>query len=252
MERRCGLENCCIVTGADRGIGRACALSLAKEGYNLLCTYKEREKEALSLKSEIESLKLGKCEIFKCDITLHDDISRLVSKAEYEFGGVSGLVNNAGVSLIKLFTETTEEENRRILDVDYLGMFELTKKVTKIMINQGFGSIVNISSMWGLHGGSCESAYSGAKAAVIGLTKALSKELGPSGIRVNCVCPGVISTDMNASLSEETLDELKEKTPLLRLGQAEDVGNLVSFLISDKSSFITGQVISVDGGISSI
>lgn len=246
------MENCCIITGADRGIGRACALSLAKEGYNLLCTYREREKEALSLKSEINSLGLGKCEIFKCDISVKDDISRLVSKAEYEFGGVSGLVNNAGISLIKLFTETTQEDNQRILDVDYTGMFELTRRVAKIMINQGFGSIVNISSMWGLHGGSCESAYSGAKAAVIGLTKALSKELGPSGIRVNCVCPGVIRTDMNASLGEDALEELKEKTPLRRLGLAEDVGNLVSFLISDKSSFVTGQIISVDGGIGSV
>ena len=246
------MKGCCIITGASRGIGRACALTLANKGYNLVCTYKEREEDALSLQEEISKLNKGKCVIFKCDVSNSNDLSRLVSKAEYEFSEIVGLVNNAGISLIKLFKDTTYEENKKVFDVNYVGTFDLTQKVSKVMINQGYGSIVNISSMWGLYGGSLESSYSASKAAIIGLTKALAKELGPSNIRVNCVCPGVIDTDMNACLSTETKNDLIEKTPLHRLGDARDVAELVSFLIQDISSFITGQVISVDGGINSI
>ena len=176
----------------------------------------------------------------------------MINTIKDTFGRLDVLVNNAGISLIKLFEDTSCEDNKNIFDVNYVGPFEITKRVAKVMINQGYGSIVNISSMWGIYGGSCESAYSASKAALIGLTKALSKELGPSGIRVNCVCPGVIDTDMNKNLTDETKMELIEKTPLHRLGNAKDVGELVSFLISDKASFITGQAILVDGGINSI
>lgn len=245
-------NGCVIVTGASSGIGYACALDLAKNGYNVVCTYNNNEDGANKLKNEIENETNSKCVIIKCDVRNEEDIRRVVSKAEFEFEKIIGLVNNAGISLVKLFLETNAVDDQNVFDVNYKGTFLFSKYVGKHMVNVGTGSIVNISSMWGEIGGSMESSYSASKSAVIGLTKALSKELGLSGIRVNCICPGLIDTEMNSHLKKEEIDELIEKTPLSRIGKTSDVANLCTFLISDKSSFITGDVIMCDGGISTL
>lgn len=244
--------SCVIVTGASGDIGYSIAYDLAKNGYNVLCTYNTGKESALKLQEQIQNETKSKCKIVMCDVTNEDDVKRVVSLAEYEFGGIVGLVNNAGVSLVKLFTETSIEDDDKVFSVNYKGTFLMTKYVSKKMISQNYGSIVNISSMWGEYGGSLESSYSASKAAVIGLTKALSKELGPSNIRVNCICPGVIDTKMNSHLSKEDINALIEKTPLGRIGKPCDVAKLCTFLISDNSSFITGDVIMCDGGICSL
>ena len=163
-------------------------------------------------------------------------------------GPVDVLVNNAGIAQQKLFTDVTEEDWRRVFAVDVDGVFRCCQCALPHMIHEKAGSIVNISSMWGQVGASCEVAYSAAKAAVIGLTKALAQELGPSHIRVNCVCPGVIDTEMNAALGADTMDALREETPLGRIGAPEDVAAAVSFLAGEESSFVTGQILGVNGG----
>ena len=243
-------RGCVIITGASRGIGKACAMLLS-EKYNVICTYNNSYDDAISIEREINSRGYGKCVFVKCDVTKITDIVNVFAKAD-EYGGLIGVVNNAGVSLVSLMQDTPEIDHKYLFDVNYKGTFDVIKIALRRLINQKRGSIVNISSMWGQYGGSMESAYSASKAAVIGLTKSLSKELGPSNIRVNCICPGVIDTDMNKHLSDDDKCDLIEKTPLMRLGKPSDVANLVDFLISDKSSFITGQVIGVDGGINSI
>ena len=165
-----------------------------------------------------------------------------------KLGGIDILVNNAGISQIKLFTDLTDEDWQKMLDTNLSGTFYITRETAKYMINQKSGRIINIGSMWGKVGASCEVHYSATKAALRGFTQSLAKELGPSGITVNCVEPGVIATDMNASLSSEIIDSLCDETPLCRLGTPENVADLVEFLASDKASFITGQIIGVDGG----
>ena len=184
---------------------------------------------------------------FQMDIADLSDCRRTVSKAMMEFGRIDVLVNNAGIALSRLFTETDEAVYDRVFDVNMKGMFFLTRAAAKEMVAAGGGSIVNLSSMWGISGASGEVAYSASKAAVIGFTKALAKELAPSHIRVNAVAPGVIDTDMNACYSEDTLRMLAEKTPLGRLGTPEEIASCVCFLAED-ATFLTGQVLTADGG----
>lgn len=236
-----------LITGASRGIGRATALCFARQGWNVAANYLSNETAARSLERELTGMGI-KTLLLQGDVADAAQVRRMVSRMEYAFGGVDALVNNAGIAQQKLFTQLTEEDWDRMFEVHVKGAFHCCQAVAPLMMEAGRGSIVNISSMWGQVGGACEVHYSAAKAAVIGMTKALAKELGLSGIRVNCVAPGVIDTEMNGTLSPATLEELREQTPLGAIGAPEQVARAVWFLASEDSSFITGQVLSPNGG----
>lgn len=237
-----------FITGASRGIGRACALKFAENGYNIAANYFSNDEMAKSLVSKVEKFGV-KCEVYKFDVADENAAGEAVFKAIEAFGKVDVLINNAGIALQKLFNEVTSDECDRLFSVNTKGAINMAKLVSRHMIKNHSGKIINISSMWGSIGGSMEVHYSAAKAALIGLTKALSKELGPSGIHVNCITPGYIDTDMNKHHSEETVKAIIESTSLMRVGTGEDVANLALFLASDEAGFITGQVIGVDGGV---
>ena len=189
-----------------------------------------------------------RAKVFQMSMESLSDCRRTVAKAMMEFGGIDALVCNAGISLPVLFTQTTEEEYDRVFSVNTKGVFFLSQAAAKEMISAGKGAIVNVSSMWGVAGASGEVAYSASKAAVIGLTKALAKELAPSGIRVNCVAPGVTDTEMNACYDEDAMEALSERTPLGRIADPREIAEAIFFLASEKASFITGQTLTADGG----
>lgn len=228
-----------LVTGGSRGIGAACARILSKDGYRVIINYNSSEEQAQRLAEEIGGMAI------KADVADMEQVCEMFSIA----GNVDALVCSAGISIQGLFTDITPEMWRRIFAVNVDGVYNCCKCAMNHMIHEKKGKIITMSSIWGITGASCESAYSATKAAVIGLTKSLAKELGPSGIQVNCIAPGVIDTDMNANLTEETFAALKEETPLGVIGKPEDIANLVSFLVSERADFITGQVISPNGGI---
>lgn len=236
-----------IITGASRGIGKACALIFAENGYDLLLCYQSREEEAKAVARESEAFGV-RAKVFQMNMESLSDCRRTVAKAMMEFGGIDALVCNAGISLPVLFTQTTEEEYDRVFSVNTKGVFFLSQAAAKEMISAGKGAIVNVSSMWGVAGASGEVAYSASKAAVIGLTKALAKELAPSGIRVNCVAPGVTDTEMNACYDEDAMEALSERTPLGRIADPREIAEAIFFLASEKASFITGQTLTADGG----
>ena len=236
-----------VITGASRGIGKACALLFAENGYDLLLCYRSREEEARSVAKEAEALGVRAIP-FQMDMESLSDCRRTVAKAMMEFGQIDALICNAGISLPVLFTQTTEEEYDRVFSVNTKGVFFLAQAAAKEMISVGGGSIVAVSSMWGVAGASGEVAYSASKAAVIGFVKALAKELAPSGIRVNCMAPGVTDTEMNACYDEDTMYELAEKTPLGRIADPREIAEAIFFLASEKASFITGQTLTADGG----
>lgn len=236
-----------LITGASRGIGRACALRFAQMGYAVTAGYSHAEQQAQRLAREIAELG-GECLPVQADMTDRAAIHRMVRLAEAHFGAPDVLVCNAGIAQQKLFTDITEEDWANMFSVNVGGMYRVIQEALPSMISRGSGSIVTVSSMWGQVGASCEVHYSASKAAVIGMTKALAKELGLSGIRVNCVCPGVIDTEMNAMHGEEVMRELAEETPLERIGQPEEVADTVLFLASEQARFITGQVLGVNGG----
>lgn len=236
-----------FITGASRGIGRAAALLFAGQGYLTAVNYNRSEAEALSLIDKIRSFG-GHAVAIQGDVSDFTRCAEMIKKAEDAFGPVDTLINNAGISCDKLFTDTSPEDWSRTFAVNVGGAYNCCRAVLPGMISRKRGSIVNVSSMWGVTGGSCEVAYSASKAAVIGLTKALAKELGPSGIRVNCVAPGVVDTEMNASLGEAVLDGLAEETPLGRIGRPEEIATAIFFLAGEEASFITGQVLGVNGG----
>ncbi len=234
-----------LITGASRGIGRAAALRLAEDGFRVIINYHTSKGEAQSLLDELNARKFPGCAAVQADVSDRAQVEKMFALA----GGVDVLVNNAGIAQQKLFTDLTEQDWDRMFDVDVKGIFHCCQCALPYMIHRKQGKIINISSMWGQVGASCEVHYSAAKAAVIGLTKALAKEVGPSGIQVNCVAPGVIATEMNAQLDESTLCGLKEETPLGMLGAPEDIAAAVSFLAGENSRFITGQVLGVNGGM---
>ncbi len=236
-----------VITGGSRGIGRACALIFAQHGYDVLVGY-NRNKTAAEETLAAASGYGVKCAAFCADISKKDEARRLISKALYEFGKVDVLVNNAGIARAALMTDVTEQDFSDMFFTNVGGVFFTSQAVIPEMIGAGGGKIINISSMWGQVGASCETLYSATKAAVIGLTKAMSKELAPSNITVNCVAPGVIDTEMNTCYDKDTMEELRVRTPLERIGSPSDVAGAVYFLASNAADFITGEVVSVNGG----
>lgn len=232
-----------LITGASRGIGRETAKLFSKNGFNVVINYNKSEKDALELLSEIKN-----AAAIRADVSNRKEVFEMIEKANSIFGGIDILVNNAAVAGQVLFQDISEEEWDRIFDTNVKGAFNCTQAVLPHMLHKKSGKIINISSIWGITGASCEVHYSASKAALIGFTKALAKELGPSGITVNCVAPGIINTDMNSSIPNEVMDALKEETPLRKIGYPEDIANTIFFLASKKADFITGQVISPNGG----
>ncbi len=238
-----------IITGAAKGIGRAIAKDFAYAGYNVCINYNTSEEQAKQL---CEELAKDGCNviIYKADITKREEVDKMVDYVIGTYGKVDVLVNNAGISEYKLFIDITQEDINRMLNVNILGVFNTTQSVLqKSMISRKDGTIINISSIWGMVGASLEVAYSTTKAAIIGMSKALAKELAPSNITVNVVAPGAISTDMLGALSKEDMDVLKEEIPLGKIGTVEDVAAAVKFLASYEARYITGQVISPNGGL---
>ena len=237
-----------LITGGSRGIGRATARLFAENGCNVAVNYRRSAREAEKLCGELRR-EGARAVAVQADVAVRADVDRMVDRIGREFGGVDVLVNNAGIAQQKLFTDITPAEWDRMLAVNLTGMFHCCQAVLPHMIHRKSGRIVNLSSMWGVTGGSCEVHYSAAKAGVIGLTKALAKELGPSHITVNCVAPGVIDTDMLAPLSASDRAALAGETPLMRLGTPLEVAHAIFFLASDHAAFITGQVLSPNGGL---
>ena len=232
-----------LVTGGSRGIGRAIVELLAKKGWQVAFCYRENESAADEVRAATGAV------AYRLNISDSKAVADMVSDLQNRFGHIDLLVNNVGVASQRLFTDITDEEWKNTFDVNVNGAFYATRAVLPDMIKRKSGNIIFVSSMWGVSGGSCEVHYSATKAALIGMTKALAKEVGPSGIRVNCVAPGVIETDMNAHLSADDMAALAEETPLCRIGKADEVAKAIEFLAEDGSAFITGQVLSVDGGI---
>lgn len=227
-----------IITGGSRGIGRAAVRRFAAQGDQVYFLYEKSEEAARQLAQETGAVAIS------CDITDAAHVEEVFGR----FSTVDVLINNAGIADYHPINWTEPEVFRRVMDVNVTGAFLCAKAVLPAMLRRQAGVILNMSSMWGLVGASCEVAYSASKAAVIGLTKALAKELGPSGIRVNAVAPGVIATDMMKTITPEVMEALRQDTPLERLGQPEDVANTLWYLASEQAAFITGEVINVSGG----
>ena len=246
-----------LITGGSRGIGKACVYEFSNNGYRVFLNYNKSSDEAEKIKNETGAV------MVKADVSDSKQVNGMAEFIHTNYGKIDVIVNNAGISQQKLFTDITENDWDRMFDVNMKSMYLVTKAFVDDMIYKHSGKIINISSMWGVTGGSCEVHYSAAKAAVIGFTKALAKELapsgiqvnalakelGPSGICVNCVAPGVIETEMNSHLTKEDFDCLCEETPLERLGKPEEIAKTVRFLASENADFITGQVVNVDGGM---
>ena len=238
-----------LITGASRGIGAACARRFARDGWKVAVHYYKSETEALALAEELRAAGAEAVPV-RGDLSDPAQAARAVEGAQAALGHLDALVCNAGVALpVQLLTDTTDDQWRRVMGTDLDGVFHTLRAAVPGMVSRKRGAIVTVSSMWGVTGGSCEAPYSAAKAGVIGLTKALAKELGPSGIRVNCVAPGAIETDMTAFLTPEDRAALADEAPLGRMGTPEEVAEAVRFLAGEEARFITGQVLRVDGGM---
>jgi len=238
-----------LITGASRGIGRAIAKAFARDGYAVAINFNKSLEAAKVLEEEIVS-NSGVAKIFQADVSDASQVEQMHRKVVETMGDVDVLVNNAGIAPKQgLFTDFSEVDMKTVFETDIFGMMNCARVIIPGMVRKKYGKIINISSVWGICGGSCEVLYSSAKAAVNGFTKSLAKELAPSGINVNCVAPGFIDTDMNAHLTDEDKVAFCEDVPLGRIGKAEEVAESVLFLASDSASYITGQVLSVDGGM---
>lgn len=237
-----------VVTGGSRGIGAAISLELAKQGFDIALIFNENVEMANKVADKIaESSNV--CLTYKCDVSNYTIVNDTFKSIIKEFKHIDVLVNNAAITIDGVISETTDEQFDKLFGINVKGVFNCSKAALENMIHNKKGHIINISSIWGQVGASCEVCYSASKAAVIGFTKALAKEVAPSGIKVNCIAPGVIMTDMLSKLSQSELDVIKEETPLNIIGMPTDIANMTAFLASDKSRFITGQVFGVNGGI---
>lgn len=239
------MKKVAFVTGGAKGIGSAIVKRLLSDGYKVAFTYNSSEEKAQRLCADFDA----DCKAYKLDITDSNAVKAVVDDIERNFGEIKVLVNNAGIAEQILFTDITDEMWHRMIETNLSGAFYCCRAVLKYMINRKSGKIINIASIWGETGGSCEVHYSASKSGLIGMTKALAKEVGLSGITVNSVSPGVILTDMTSHFDEDTMNSLKEETPLNKIGTPEDVAGAVSFLCSKDADFITGQNISVNGGM---
>ncbi|NKF05932.1 3-oxoacyl-[acyl-carrier-protein] reductase [Clostridium gasigenes] len=240
---------CAVVTGAARGIGRSIALKYAKLGANLVINYRSSEEEAISLEKELKELGVEVL-VVKADISNFNDANNLILMAKERFGSVDILVNNAGITKDGLVMRMKEEDFDRVIEVNLKGVFNCIRAVTPIMIKQKSGKVINMASVVGITGNAGQLNYCAAKAGVIGMTKSLARELGSRGINVNAIAPGFIQTDMTNELGEKAKDAAMANIPLKRFGNVSDVAELAAFLASESASYITGQIISVDGGMS--
>lgn len=234
-----------IVTGGSRGIGAAIVKELAKSGFYVVLDYNKSEKEAKKIQKELKEMNIN-IEIFKADVSKREDVKELVKFALEKYKNIDVLINNAGIDQIKPFTDITDEDWNKMMKVNLNSVFYCTQEVLENMIHNKKGCIINISSIWGKEGASCEVHYSSSKAAVDGFTKALAKELGPSNIRVNSISPGLVDTDMNKNIREEDIQLIKSEIPLGRVAKPEEIAKSVKWLIDDE--YVTGQIISVNGG----
>lgn len=235
-----------IVTGGSRGIGEGIVRLLAKENkYNIVLNYNQSEEKAKTIQRELETEGIH-IEIVKADVSKREEAKRLIQFTIEKFGMIDVLINNAGIAQTKLFTDITDEDWNIMLEKNLTSVFYCTQEVLPIMINKKSGCIINVSSIWGIVGGSCEVHYSATKAGIIGMTKALAKELGPSNIRVNSIAPGAIDTNMNKETTETEWEQIKKETPLQKIGQPVDIARCIKWLVEDE--FTTGQVISINGG----
>ena len=234
-----------IVTGASKGIGREIAKTLAKNEIKVIANYNNSEKEAKELKEELKKEGI-EIDIVKADVSTREGTSQLAKYALEKYKKIDILINNAGISEYKLFTDETDEDWQRVINTNLYSAFAMSQEVIPSMVHQKEGLIINISSAWGVVGGALEVIYSVSKAGMDGLTKALAKELGPSNIRVNSIAPGMINTKMNSNLNDEEIENLKEETPLGKIGEPKDIAKCIKWLIEDE--FTTGQIISINGG----
>lgn len=234
-----------IITGGSRGIGAEIVKSLALEDHNIILNYHHSEEQAQKIKEEL-SKQGKKIEIFKADVSKRVEVRKLIEFTLEKFKTIDALINNAGISQTKLFTEITDEDWNHMIQTNLTSAFYCSQEVLPTMIHNKKGCIINISSIWGITGASCEVHYSVAKAGMNGLTKALAKEVGPSNIRVNAIAPGIINTDMNQQYSEEELEEIKQEIPLEKIGETMEISKCVKWLLED--NYTTGQIISINGG----
>lgn len=230
-----------LVTGASRGIGKAIAQSLAKNENKVIANYNKSEEQAKLLEKEFNNI-----EIYRADVSKREEVHNMIQDIIGKYGRIDVLINNAGISQEKMFSDVTDEDWNNMINTNLYSVFCTIQEVLPYMIAQKNGSIINISSIWGIVGASCESIYSVSKAGIDAITKSLAKELGPSGIRVNSIAPGIIDTDMNKNLSKQEIEDIKNEIPLEKIGRTVDIAKCVEWLINDE--YTTGQIISINGG----
>lgn len=236
-----------LITGASRGIGREITKEFAKNGYSVAINYNSSQTSANDLYNEIIG-NGGNAILIKADVSNPQEVSNMVDYTLKCFGHIDVLVNNAGISLKNLIIDEDDSKTKKLIEINLLGSIYTSKYVLKSMIGQGYGKIINISSIWGNSGASCEATYSASKAGLIGFTKSLAQEYGYNNINVNCICPGLVDTDMNKNLSQKELQEILESIPKQRMASPNEVAKLALFLADQTGDYITGQIITIDGG----